>query len=71
MEYWVYENWTLKRARVHVDRCSYCNNGKGLQPVDSGRNGKWHGPFSTRLAALNKMKNFGYPDMKDCVVCSG
>lgn len=69
MAYWVYENWTHRHARIHQGSCRYCNNGKGWQPIDSGANGKWHGDFSTRSAAFNLLKQFGYHDMQDCAVC--
>ena len=29
MEYWVYENWTVKKARIHEGPCPYCNHGQG------------------------------------------
>ena len=68
-DFFVYENWTHKRARIHQGVCRYCNNGKGWQPVDSGANGKWHGPFPTRASAFRKLKELDYPDMHDCQVC--
>ena len=69
MEYWDYENWTRQRARIHQGNCRYCNYGRGWQPKDSGRNGKWHGPFETRQLAFNHMKAMAYRDMSDCAVC--
>jgi hypothetical protein len=50
--YWVYENWTHKRVRVHDANCSYCNDGRGIQASHSGRNDKWHGPFDERSTAF-------------------
>ena len=52
-EYWVYENWTHKRTRVHLAECGHCNHGRGTQASHSGRNSKWHGPFSDRAMAFN------------------
>jgi hypothetical protein len=44
-EYYVYENWTTDRARIHKGECGcYCNNGRGTHAGSSVRNGKWHGP---------------------------
>ncbi len=37
MGYYVYENWTHERARVHIDSCPYCKHGRGTQPQDGGR----------------------------------
>lgn len=69
-EYWVYENWTHKRARMHVAECSFCNKGRGFQPEDSGRNGRWIGPFSDREAASLALQNTGLADRNICPVCS-
>ena len=68
--YYVYENWTHKRARVHRAGCSYCNNGRGTQPSDSGQNGKWHGPFKDRDDAFAKLKSTGQVDAKGCASCA-
>ena len=37
MGYYVYDNWTHERARVHIDSCSFCKHGRGTQPQDGGR----------------------------------
>ena len=68
--YWVYENWTHKRARVHMADCSHCNDGKGTQPSDSGQNGKWYGPFNERDAAFEKAKMTRQKDTKGRGHCS-
>lgn len=49
MEYWVYENWTVKKARIHEGPCPYCNNGQGTdKPKPRGAaNGEWHGPYAS------------------------
>ncbi len=31
MSFYVYENWTHNRARIHRGTCGYCNNGQGTQ----------------------------------------
>jgi hypothetical protein len=67
--FWVYENWTHKRARVHRGDCSYCNDGHGTQPSDSGRNGKWHGPFSDRASAFATAERLKEADTKACYTC--
>ena len=68
--YWVYENWTHKRARVHLADCSFCLDGKGNQPTDSGQNGMWHGPFQDRDAAFDKARHTRQKDTKGCGHCS-
>jgi hypothetical protein len=30
-EYYVYENWTHDRARIHKGDCGYCNDGRELR----------------------------------------
>ena len=68
-EYWVYENWTHKRARLHLAECSFCNNGRGAQRVASGHNGQWHGPFAKRQAALTRMEQTKQLDRASCAFC--
>lgn len=67
--YYVYQNWTRKRGRIHNAECSHCNHGKGSQSSDSGKNGKWHGPYDDRALAFKKAGSFGYPDMRACEIC--
>jgi hypothetical protein len=69
-EYWVYENWTHKRARLHSAECSFCNHGRGTQPNDSGHNCQWHGPFIERQAALNAMEETKQHNRAVCGFCS-
>lgn len=45
MEYYVYENWIHKYAKVHQADCKYCNNGNGIHKDSSDKYGRWHGPF--------------------------
>ena len=65
-EFYTYENRTRRRGAIHFADCSYCNNGKGKQAGDSGKNGKWHGPFprdeAFRLAATK-------PGIEPCKIC--
>jgi F-type H+/Na+-transporting ATPase subunit beta len=68
-EYWVYENWTHKRARMHKAACSFCNHGRGMQVDDSGRNGRWLGPFQDRELASKALQGTGQFDRASCAVC--
>jgi hypothetical protein len=68
--YWVYENWTHKRARMHVAGCSFCNNGRSTQPEGSGRNGQWLGPFQQREDALKALEKTRQPDSAICGFCA-
>lgn len=68
MEYFVYENWTLDRGRIHKATCSFCNYGTGRGVEDSGRNGKWHGPYELD-AAYAKANSLDRKEMKPCGHC--
>jgi F-type H+-transporting ATPase subunit beta len=67
--FWVYENWTRKRARVHLGGCVYCKNGKGLHGTAGNGNDTWHGPFASRADAYAKLKATRQKDMQGCAVC--
>lgn len=69
MSYYIYENWTHDRARLHAAECGYCNNGNGTQSSDSGKNGKWHGPYIVRQDAMNIMSRLMRADSKTCGSC--
>ena len=73
MGYYVYENWAHERARVHIDSCPYCKHGRGTQPQDGGRNGRWlpgpGRPFATREEAFRRAQTKGWEDSKGCKYC--
>ena len=68
--YYVYENWPRKRGRIHLADCVYCNHGRGTQGADSGKNGRWHGPFDRRNAfdAVERLQKNA--DIQPCAVCN-
>lgn len=67
--FYVYENWTHKRARLHRSDCSHCNDGRGTQASSGTANGRWLGPFETRQAAEQKLSRLPYADKGACAVC--
>jgi len=69
MTYYVYENWTIDRARVHRAECGSCNYGRGKQPNDSGRNGRWSRSFETHQEAAAFMRTLPRGDRSDCGHC--
>jgi len=69
MSWFVYENWTHKRARVHTAGCSYCNHGRGMHVSDSGRNGRWSRPFADRDLAIAYARSLRQPDTRLCAAC--
>lgn len=70
MRFYVYENWTLDRARLHRAECGHCNDGRGTQASDSGKNGRWHGPYDDRNLALRVMTRLKRADSKTCGNCA-
>jgi hypothetical protein len=70
MQYWIYENWTHERARLHIGSCSHCNEGKGSQASSSVRNGQWHGPFDNLSEADRTMAALRRSDSSYCSHCN-
>ena len=70
MTFFVYDNWTRNRGRIHRGECSVCNQGQGVRAEDSGRNGKWHGPFVDREEAFRLAASLKRADMQPCQRCN-
>lgn len=70
MTYYIYDNWTRSRGRVHRAECAICNYGKGFQASDSGRHGQWLGPYEDREVAFKKAASLGRADMRACARCT-
>jgi F-type H+-transporting ATPase subunit beta len=68
-DYYVYENWTHKRARIHKGDCSHCNRGRGTHAGSSERNGRWHGPYN-RAEAFRLAQRLRQDDTAPCSVCA-
>ena len=69
--YWVYENWTHKKALLHKGDCGSCNHGQGIH-VDAGsHNGRWHGPFETHDEAASCAAATGRQNVRGCKRCLG
>ena len=69
MNFWVYEHFSNKRARVHTADCRYCNHGQGVGGDQTNDDDKWHGPFKTYAAAEGHAQSLGQKDTRDCGVC--
>jgi hypothetical protein len=69
VEYWVYENWVIRKAVIHRGDCGYCNNGVGVHGGGRTPNGQWRGPFATVREAHNKARQTGQPP-RGCKVCA-
>ena len=70
MSYYVYENWTHDRARVHRGDCSHCNDGRGSHGGGSDKNGKWHPPLEDRAEAFRLAASLRRADAKACGHCN-
>ena len=71
MAFYVYENWTHKKAIVHLGRCRHCNHGQGIHVRDSGRNGRWLGPYESEDQCLQVAKSLNRRDTRTCNICLG
>ena len=69
MNFWIYENFGNKRARIHTADCRYCNNGQGVGGDQTNDDDKWHGPFDTFAAANKKATSLKQKDTRACGVC--
>lgn len=74
-DYWVYENWTHQRIRVHKADCPHCNDGRGHGLKSSGANDQWYGRFPTyqdawrQVARLPSRRRDLDWDVADCAYC--
>jgi hypothetical protein len=67
--WWVYENWTHRRARIHRGECGHCNHGHGAQVGASIKNGRWIGPFADRSKAAAAADRLKHRDTSTCAAC--
>lgn len=70
MSFYIYENWTRDRGRIHRAECSACNYGAGIHGEDSGRNGEWHGPYNDREQAFHVAAGLDRAEMSACARCA-
>ncbi len=68
MNFYVYEDDPTKHVRVHRGSCTFCNNGKGRQPIRLPDN-RWHGPFDTLSTAQSFAKGLNRKDTDACPIC--
>lgn len=70
MTYFVYENWTHKKAVVHRAECGHCNHGQGAHRAASGKNGRWHGPYLTEDLSLIHARSLMQARVSLCATCA-
>ena len=68
MNYWVYEDDTTNRVRIHKAACSRCKEGQGMKRARLPDN-RWHGPFKTEQEAIDVSLETGRRDAKGCWFC--
>lgn len=61
--FYVYDNNTHNRARIHTSACHTMRNGGGSE------NGDCHGPFDTYEEAKAVMATLSKLDKGDCAIC--
>ena len=66
--YWVYEDDSTNRARLHKATCCCCNDGQGMKGSRLPDN-RWHGPFGTVREAIDCALSTGHLDAKGCWFC--
>jgi len=70
LSYYIYENWTVKKARIHKGVCVFCNNGEGIHKNPPGeKNGKWRGPFDLYNSAKKVAQSLRNRILSDCKIC--
>jgi len=68
-QFWVYINEPNDKALVHEARCSFCNNGHGMDDNRLPSNGRWVGPHD-RNKAEKIAVNSGKADIRWCGHCA-
>jgi hypothetical protein len=67
--FYVYENWTNKRARLHRGGCAHCNGGEGSHGNAGDKNGRWYGPFNNVEEGRTQLTGLKYVDKGECRIC--
>ena len=68
MTYWVYEDDVTKWVRIHEASCRDCNDGRGRKGTRLPDN-RWHGPFESQQAAIEKARSLNRKDTAGCGNC--
>lgn len=69
MEYWVYENWINKYIRIHLAKCSFCNDGDGAHRNPINKYGRWLGPYDNIKEAEIVAMETGIRKISKCLHC--
>jgi Zn-dependent protease with chaperone function len=52
-QFYIYENWQAgpRKAVIHRADCGFCNSGRGRAGGYDPAHAKWHGPYTSLMAA--------------------
>jgi signal transduction histidine kinase len=67
--FYVYENWTSRKAVLHRGECRFCNYGRGQRDSGETPNGKWHGPYVSEDVARSDSGVQATSRKRDCRRC--
>lgn len=67
--FYVYDNWTTDRSRVHRGECPNCNRGRGMARRPSSQHGRWHGPFYDLDEAFEFARGLKRAEVSACSKC--
>lgn len=67
--FYVYEDNKNKKVRVHVGRCNYCRDGKGMPKWTQEPTKQWHGPYASLEDAKEFAKTLPEQDIRTCRHC--
>lgn len=66
--YYIYDDASHARARIHRASCRFCNDGEGTRPGEP-TTGEWRGPFDDLAAAETAAQALDLRDTATCRVC--
>ena len=67
--FYVYDNWTTGRTRIHRGECRNCRYGQGMANKSSSPNGRWHGPLYDLNEARVLARQMGRTKSLECRKC--
>ena len=70
MIYWIYYDKVTPAARLHLNTCGACKDGRGMHGHQKQNENEWYGRFGNKQEALQfaRAKEIGGL-IKDCGLC--
>lgn len=70
MSYWIYHDKVTSYAKLHINTCGACKDGRGMHGHQETNQNEWYGPFQSKQEALQKAQAKGIGDLlKNCGLC--